>query len=275
MCATAISGYAVWPVTIFRKNRSAVRDSPHELSGAPGSRAAASLMPLPVKVKPPRAKLAIDGSFSVAATAYTDLRLESALNRFAARVLRQTAFPCSLPALRGRAATLQVECAGAPSGPGAEYPSLGEDESYRLDVAPTARTSKPPPLRRARHGLETFAQLVVSGAQSFQVAAFNIQVQSRSTVARLMLDVCATGARRGGRDRLNLDRHGRRQAQRLHWHLSDDSGFSRARAGASRASATRVRTAISTRRRRSVSGGLCQRPRHPRGPRIRYTGPNH
>ena len=37
--------------------------------------AAPSLMPLPVKVETAPGKLAVDGSFSVAATGYTDLRL--------------------------------------------------------------------------------------------------------------------------------------------------------------------------------------------------------
>jgi hypothetical protein len=94
-------------------------------------------MPLPVKVETAPGKLAVDGSFSVAATGYTDLRLESALNRFAARVSRQTGIPmlAARPPDASRA-TLRVECAGVPSGPGAEGPSLGEDESYRLDVAP-------------------------------------------------------------------------------------------------------------------------------------------
>src|ERR1019366_8760074 len=87
--------------------------------------AAPAPMPLPVKLETAAGKLAIDGSFSVAATGYTDLRLETALNRFAARVSRQTGIPmlAARPPDASRA-TLRVECAGAPSGPGAEDPSL-------------------------------------------------------------------------------------------------------------------------------------------------------
>src|SRR5271157_777523 len=98
-------------------------------SAAQAARAAApALMPLPVKVETASGKLAVDGSFSVAATGYSDLRLESALNRFVARVSRQTGIPmlAARPPDASRAA-LRVECAGVPSGPGAEDPSLGED----------------------------------------------------------------------------------------------------------------------------------------------------
>src|SRR5271157_4561752 len=108
-------------------------------SAAQAARAAAPpLMPLPVKVETAAGKLAVDGSFSVAATGYTDLRLESALDRFAARVSRQTGIPmlAARPADAGpgpggtpHPATLRVECAGARGAlgarPGAESPSPG------------------------------------------------------------------------------------------------------------------------------------------------------
>ena len=99
--------------------------------------AAPPLMPLPVKVETASGQLVVDGSFSVAPTGYTDLRLEAALNRFAARISRQTGIPMlAIRPPNASRATLRVECAGAPSVPGAQDPSLGEDESYRLDVAP-------------------------------------------------------------------------------------------------------------------------------------------
>jgi len=73
--------------------------------------AAPPLMPLPVKVETASGRLAIDGSFSVAATGYSDLRLEAALNRFAARISRQTGIPmlAARPPDASRAA-LRVEC---------------------------------------------------------------------------------------------------------------------------------------------------------------------
>ena len=182
-------------------------------------------MPLPVKVETAPGKLAIDGSFSVAATGYTDLRLESALNRFAARVSRQTGIPmlAARPSDAGRA-TLRVECAGVPSGPGAEYPSLGEDESYQLDVAPDGARLKAATVAGALHGLETFAQLVVPGAEGFQVPAIHIEDSPRFPWRGLMLDVSRHWMPVEVVER-NLDAMAAVKLNVFHWHLSDDQGF--------------------------------------------------
>ena len=187
--------------------------------------AAPAPMPLPVKVETAAGKLAIDGSFSVAATGYTDLRLESALNRFAARVSRQTGIPmlAARPPDASRA-TLRVECAGAPSGPGAEDPSLGEDESYRLDVAPEGARIKAATVAGALHGLETFAQLVAPGAEGFQVASVHIEDRPRFPWRGLMLDVSRHWMPVEVVER-NLDAMAAVKLNVFHWHLSDDQGF--------------------------------------------------
>ena len=187
--------------------------------------AAPSLMPLPVKVETAPGILAVDGSFSVAATGYTDLRLESALNRFAARVSRQTGIPmlAARPPEAGRA-TLRVECAGAPSGPGAEGPPLGEDESYQLDVAPDGARLKAATVAGALHGLETFAQLVVPGAEGFHVPAIHIEDRPRFPWRGLMLDVSRHWMPVEVVER-NLDAMAAVKLNVFHWHLSDDQGF--------------------------------------------------
>jgi len=187
--------------------------------------AAPSLMPLPVKVETAPGKLAVDGSFSVAATGYTDLRLESALNRFAARVSRQTGIPmlAARPPEAGRA-TLRVECAGVPSGPGAEDPSPGEDESYQLDVAPDGARLKAATVAGALLGLETFAQLVVPGAEGFHVPAIHIEDRPRFPWRGLMLDVSRHWMPVEVVER-NLDAMAAVKLNVFHWHISDDQGF--------------------------------------------------
>jgi hexosaminidase len=182
-------------------------------------------MPLPVKVQTAAGKLAIDGSFSVAATGYTDLRLESALDRFAARVSRQTGIPmlAARPPNAGRV-TLRVECAGAPSGPGAKDPSLGEDESYRLDVTPDGARLQAPAVAGALHGLETFAQLVGPGAEGFHVPAIHIEDRPRFPWRGLMLDVSRHWMPVEVVER-NLDAMAAVKLNVFHWHLSDDQGF--------------------------------------------------
>ncbi len=193
---------------------------------APPARAAAPpLMPLPVKVETAAGRLAIDGSFSVAATGSTDPRLESALDRFAARISRQTGIPmlAARPADASRA-TLRVECAGVPSGPGAEYPSLGEDESYQLDVAPDGARLQAATVAGALHGLATFAQLVVPGADGFQAAAIHIEDRPRFPWRGLMLDVSRHWMPLEVVER-NLDAMAAVKLNVFHWHLSDDQGF--------------------------------------------------
>jgi hexosaminidase len=182
-------------------------------------------MPLPVKVETAPGRLAVDGSFSVAATGSTDLRLESALNRFVARVSRQTGIPMltARPPDASRA-TLRVECAGVPSGPGTEDPSLGEDESYRLDVAPDGARLKAATVAGALHGLETFAQLVVPGAEGFQVPAIHIEDRPRFPWRGLMLDASRHWMPVEVVER-NLDAMAAVKLNVFHWHLSDDQGF--------------------------------------------------
>ena len=55
---------------------------------------------------------------------------------------------------------LTVECAAR----GAEYPTLGEDESYTLEVAAQGAVLKAPTGTGALRGMETFAQAIVPGA---------------------------------------------------------------------------------------------------------------
>jgi len=187
--------------------------------------AAPAPMPLPVTVVAASGKIAIDGSFSAAATGSTDLRLESALNRFAARISRQTGIPmlAARPSDASRA-TLRVECAGVPSGPGAEDPSLGEDESYQLDVSPEGARIKAATVAGALHGMETFAQLVVPGADGFHVPAIHIEDRPRFPWRGLMLDVSRHWMPVEVVER-NLDAMAAVKLNVFHWHLSDDQGF--------------------------------------------------
>jgi hexosaminidase len=179
------------------------------------------LMPLPVKVETASGGLVVDGSFSVAATGYTDLRLEAALNRFAARISRQTGIPmlAARPPNASRA-TVRVECAGR----GAQDPSLGEDESYQLDVALDGARLKAATVAGALHGLETFAQLVGPGAEGFRVPAIHIEDSPRFPWRGLMLDVSRHWMPVEVVER-NLDAMAAVKLNVFHWHLSDDQGF--------------------------------------------------
>jgi hexosaminidase len=179
-----------------------------------------ALMPMPQKLEAGAGALAIDQKFTVAAT-LADPRLESALNRLVARLSRQTgmAIPRSKPAA-GRHATLRVECAARR----ALYPTLNEDESYQLEVTPEGALLKAATVDGALRGLETFAQLVESGANGFEAPAVRIDDRPRFPWRGLLLDVSRHWMPVDVIER-NLDAMAAVKLNVFHWHLSDDQGF--------------------------------------------------
>ena len=118
-----------------------------------GYAAAPALMPLPAKMDFKAGGLPLDATFGVAPGAHAYLAL--AVKRFLARVWQQTGI---FPAPSGLASTLAIACA-----PCTPAPTLGEDESYALDVTPTGATLKSATVSGALHGLETFLQLIQPG----------------------------------------------------------------------------------------------------------------
>ncbi|MGD0666828.1 MAG: family 20 glycosylhydrolase [Bryobacteraceae bacterium] len=179
-----------------------------------------ALMPMPLKMEAGEGALAIDQTFTVTA-GLADTRLEGALNRLVARLSRQTgmAIPRGKPAAGGRA-TLRVECAAR----GPAYPTLGEDESYQLEVTPQGAVLKSATVDGAMHGLETFAQLVEPGAGGFEVPAVRIDDRPRFPWRGLMLDVSRHWMPVEVVKR-NLDAMAAVKLNVFHWHLSDDQGF--------------------------------------------------
>lgn len=178
--------------------------------------AAPALMPLPVKMDAGSGKLAIDGGFTVKATGYTDARLDGAMRRFSARLSRQTGLVFLSPA----GATLNVNCTAR----GSEYPTLGEDESYTLDITAGGATLKAATVDGAIHGLETFAQLVTPGAQGFAAPALHIEDRPRFAWRGLMIDSSRHWMPLPVILR-NLDAMAAVKLNVFHWHLSDDQGF--------------------------------------------------
>jgi hexosaminidase len=175
-----------------------------------------ALMPLPAHLESRPGKLAIDGSFAVKATGFTNPRLDAALRRFTARLSRQT----GLLFTGSETPILQVECGTA----GPASPTLGEDESYTLDVAASGAVLKAPTIAGAMHGLETFAQLVVPGATGFEAAAIHIEDRPRFPWRGLMIDSSRHWMPLPVIER-NLDAMAAVKLNVFHWHLADDQGF--------------------------------------------------
>ena len=180
--------------------------------------ASPALMPLPVTVRPAAGKLAVDATFKVALGSVPDARLDAAIGRFVMRLSRQTGIP--MLGLKDAAPTLRVVCAAA----GSEYPALGEDESYTLDVTAEGALLKAPTRAGALHGLATFGQLVALGKDGFEVPAVHIEDAPRFPWRGLMMDSARHWMPLDVVKR-NLDAMAAVKLNVFHWHLSDDQGF--------------------------------------------------
>jgi hexosaminidase len=173
-------------------------------------------MPLPVKMDSASGSLPISGNFGVRAAGVSDARLDAAMRRLSDRLSRQTGIPFVPPA----AATVQVNCAAR----GSQYPSLGEDESYTLDVAASGATVKAPTVDGCLRGIETFAQLVAPGAKGFEAPAVHIEDRPRFPWRGLMIDSSRHWMPLPVILR-NLDAMASVKLNVFHWHLADDQGF--------------------------------------------------
>jgi len=176
-----------------------------------------AVMPLPVKMTPGTGRFPIDNGFQITLSGASDARLEAAAARATARLSRQTGIPFIGP--RGTAA-LRVECAAK----GPDTPTLGEDESYTLDIAPDSAVLKAPTVAGAMHGLETFLQVVEPAAGGFSAPAVHIEDRPRFPWRGLMLDSCRHWMPVPLVKR-NLDAMAAVKLNVFHWHLSEDQGF--------------------------------------------------
>lgn len=173
-------------------------------------------MPLPVKVEARGGALAIDGGFNIGASACADPRVSAAAGRLVERIARQT----GIPMMGGSGVKLTVECRAR----GAEYPALGEDESYTLDVSSSGAAIQAATGAGALRALETFAQAVAPGASGFAVPAMRIEDRPRFPWRGLMIDSSRHWMPLPVIER-NLDAMAAVKLNVFHWHLSDDQGF--------------------------------------------------
>ena len=190
------------------------------LSTAPLFAAAPALMPLPVKMQTASGKLAIDANFVVETVGGANARLAPAVRSFLVRVSRQTGVVYApVPPAAADAHRLTIDCAGGP-----EYPTLGEDESYTLDVSASEARIHAATAEGAIHGLATFAQLIQPGPDGFQVSGVYIEDRPRFPWRGLMLDVCRHWMPVEVVKR-NLQAMASVKLNVMHWHLSEDDGF--------------------------------------------------
>jgi hexosaminidase len=181
------------------------------------------LMPWPVSVKaaPGVGPLLIQNSFSVSISASADLHLRKALAIFLDDLRRHTgALPLDFAYTEPETGQLQIRVDRASK----EVQELGEDESYTIEVTPSAAVLKAPTTLGAMRGLQTLLQLVEITPQGFAVPAVVIQDKPRFPWRGLMIDSSRHFTPIDVIKR-NLDGMAAVKLNVFHWHLSDNQGF--------------------------------------------------
>jgi len=189
------------------------------LAQAPAPGPGHSLMPVPAALVRQPGQLRLDSTFAITGAAPGDGRLQRAGARTLARLERRMGVGVAKSeARRGGGLILEV------GGPGEAVQSPEEDESYRLEVAPSGARLLAATTVGALRGLETLLQLVESDSAGWYVPAVRIDDTPRFPWRGLLIDV--------GRHfepveaiKRQLEAMAAVKLNVLHWHLSEDQGF--------------------------------------------------
>lgn len=180
-----------------------------------------TLMPAPASVVFETGALAIDSSFRLALSGPSDSVLIRASVRLVQRVRAQTGIPLSPLVSRDTSRAALVVHIGRP---GHRLPALDDDESYRLVVASGRASLQAPTRAGALRGLETFLQLIRTGAHGFEAPAVSIDDHPRFAWRGLLIDACRHWMPPDVVKRV-IDGMAVVKLNVLHWHLSEDQGF--------------------------------------------------
>lgn len=205
-----------------RKNSSAIC----LFSAVAGLALSAVGAPLPLDVMPAPAEVTIGaGRVPVAERLVVDMG-SAPDHRLAAVVVRAQARWLTLasqksPAEGGLSSyRLLIRC----SGPGSSTPTLGEDESYTLEIGASQAVLNAATPTGALHGLETLIQLPRRDSNGWYLTPARIADKPRFPWRGLMIDV-ARHWQPVEVIKRNLDAMAVVKLNVLHLHLSDDQGF--------------------------------------------------
>src|SRR5260221_2818134 len=134
-----------------------------------------NLMPLPANMRSGTGRLAVDSSFSIAFTGYSEPRVQRAGERFLKQLAHQTGLPLALKPSKPGTGTLVIQTDHASK----EIQEVGEDESYILDVSTASARLRASTLLGTMHGLQTFLQLVEVSPNGFAALVDTIQDHPR------------------------------------------------------------------------------------------------
>jgi hexosaminidase len=180
-----------------------------------------NLMPMPAKVQMGNGQLVVDPNFSVSIAGHHEARLDGVVELFLTQLRRQTGMPpIDMKVTDSATAALIIQAAAGTKA----VQELGEDESYRLEIASSGARLNAPTTLGVMRGLQTFLQLVRTTSAGFAVPAVSIEDSPRFPWRGLMIDV--------GRHfipldvlKRNLDGMAAVKLNVFHWHLSENQGF--------------------------------------------------
>ena len=181
------------------------------------------LMPWPENVKtvPGSTRFMVENSFSVSVPANAVRHLRKAVAIFLDDMRRHTgSLPLDFAFAESQKGQLQISVEHASK----EIQELGEDESYTLEVTPSAANLKASTTLGAMRGLQTFLQLVEVTPQGFALPTVVIHDKPRFPWRGLMIDSSRHFTPMDVIKR-NLDGMAAVKLNVFHWHLSDNQGF--------------------------------------------------
>lgn len=186
-----------------------------------------AVVPLPAEIQSAEGRLEITGKFAVAILGARDARLDAAVARALRRWEERTGLvfprlPSGPYAISGDAKTAALTIEIGAASP--QWPRLGEDESYTLDISAGRAVLKAATTVGAQRGLETLLQLLQSDAQGWFVPALSVRDHPRFPWRGLMIDVCRRWQPVEVIKR-NLDGMALAKLNVFHFHLSEDQGF--------------------------------------------------
>ncbi len=177
------------------------------------------LMPVPAGIDYRNGRLPVTKDFSVALKGKSDQRLKEYLSRVLRRIEGRTVLELSRT-FTAASANLLVETERVAN----NVPTLGEDESYDLEVTPKGAHLKAKTTFGAMRGLETLIQLLESDKDGFYFPAVSISDKPRFPWRGLLIDVARHYQPLHVLKR-NIDAMAALKLNVLHWHLTEDQGF--------------------------------------------------
>lgn len=180
-----------------------------------------TLMPQPSHLSTQAGRFTLTPAFAAVTEHHREARLDAAIARCLNHLKTQTgiSIPTSPPDANTHPALI-INVDGA----GETIQSVDEDESYSLEVTPSAARLHAATVVGAVRGLETLQQLVQSDATGYFVPAVSIRDTPRFRWRGLMID-CGRHFMPVDVIKRSLDGMAAVKLNVFHWHLSEDQGF--------------------------------------------------